>query len=197
MHLLIKYQGFKNLQTPQFTIYVAPSDTIGAITTRLEKMTGVLADRVSVISGLVISDPSSSFKKLDKSVSVSDHGLRDGSTLLIFVPVSQEVATPPPEQPKSRAVCVGKAKYRSSASEPIKSGDIMTGVDDKTGKPTTKVLFNGVEYANALDWLAKAFNNSGRSCCVQFERSQAAVVVTPRPRRYVPPSANCPFERYM
>ncbi len=183
---------------------VVPTDTIGAIATRLEKITDVPAYRLSVTTGLLISNPSGSYKKLDKSVSVSDHGLRDGSTLMVFVPVSQQnssdivVATPQPAvQPKSRDVCVGKAKYRSSASEPIKTGDIMNGVNDATGKPYTKVLFDGVEYANAQEWLAKAFNNSGKSCCVQFERSQADVVDTPRPRRYVPPSSKCPFERYI
>jgi hypothetical protein len=64
-------------------------------------------------------------------------------------------------------------------------------------KSKTTLLFEGIEYANAQDWLAKAFNNSGRSCAVKIERSQAGVVDTPRPRRYVPPSANCPFERYV
>jgi hypothetical protein len=204
MHLLIKCQGFKHLQPSQFTMDVVPTDTIGAIATRLEKITDVPADRLSVTTGLLISNPSGSYKKLDKNVNVSDHGLRDGSTLMVFVPVSQQnssdivVATPQPaEQPKSRDVCVGKAKYRPSPSEPIETGDIMNGVNNATGKPYTKVLFNGVEYANAQDWLAKAFNNSGRSCSVKIERSQAGVVDTPRPRRYVPPSSKCPFERYI
>jgi hypothetical protein len=202
MHLFIKCQGFKHLQPSQFTMDVVPSDTIGAIATRLEKITDVPADRLSVTTGLLISNPSGSYKKLDKSVSVSDHGLQDGSTLMVFVPVSQQnssdiVVATPSHQTKSHDVCVGKAKYRSSASEPIKTGDIMNGVNNITGKPYTKVLFNGVEYANAQDWLAKAFKNSGRSCCVQFERSQAGVVDTPRPRRYVPPSDKCPFERYI
>jgi len=200
MHLLIKCH---TQATPsQFTMDVVPSDTIGAIATRLEEITGAPSDRLSVITGLILDNPSGSYKKLDKSVSVSDHGLRDGSTLMVFVPVSQQnssgvvVATPPPA-PKSRDVCVGKAKYRPSPSEPIKTGDIMNGVNNATGKPYTKVLFNGVEYANAQDWLAKAFNNSGRSCSVKIERSQAGVVDTPRPRRYVPPSSKCPFERYI
>ena len=181
---------------------VDPLETIEAITLRLETISGVPACKVSVITGLILGNPSGSFKKLDKSVSVSDHGLQDGSTLMVFVPVSQQnssdiVVATPSHQTKSHDVCVGKAKYRSSASEPIKTGDIMNGVNNITGKPYTKVLFNGVEYANAQDWLTKAFKNSGRSCCVQFERSQAGVVDTPRPRRYVPPSDKCPFERYI
>ena len=62
-------------------------------------------------------------------------------------------------------------------------------------KSKTTLVFEGVEYANAQEWLAKAFKNSGKSCCVQFEKS--SVVQTPRPTRYVPPSSKCPFERYM
>ena len=184
---------------------VVPSDTIGAIATRLEKITDVPADRLSVTTGLVLSNPSGSFKKLDKSGTVSDHGLQHGSTLMVFIPAGQQdssnitVAVPAPQHPPitTSKVCVGKAEYRSSASEPIKSGDIMAVVGDKANKKSnTTLLFDGVEYANALQWLAKAFNNSGksRSCSVQFEQT---VVHTPRPTRYVPPSKECPFERYM
>jgi hypothetical protein len=183
---------------------VDPSETIDAITLRLEKISGVPANKVSVITGLILGNPSGSFKKLDKNVSVSDHGLRHGSTLMVFIPVGQQqdsssdivVATPPPlaQQPKSRVVCVGKAEYRASASEPIKSGDIMAVVGgDKKSKTT--LLFEGVEYANAQEWLAKAFKNSGRSCCVQFEKSSD--VQTPRPTRYVPPSNKNKFGCYV
>jgi hypothetical protein len=207
MRVLIKFQGFKNLQiSPEFTMDVDPSETIDAITLRLEKISGVPADKVSVITGLILGNPSGSFKKLDKNVSVSDHGLRNGSTLMVFIPVGQQdsssgvvVATPPPlaQQPKSRVVCVGKAEYRASASEPIKSGDIMAVMGDKADKKSkTTLLFEGVEYANAQEWLAKAFKNSGRSCCVQFEKSQA-VGNTPRPTRYVPPSNKNKFGCYV
>ena len=201
MRLLVKLQGFKNLPTTEFTIAADPSDTIGALATKLEKITHVSADRLSVMTGVVISKPCDSFKKLDKNVTVSDHGLRSGSTLMVFVPVGQQdssdtIAAPAPEPKKSHAVCVGKAEYRSSASEPIKTGNIMAGVDEKTGNPKTTVLFDGVEYANALVWLAKAFGNSGRSCAVKIEKP-AEVVSTPRPRRYVPPSNQCPYERYV
>ena len=200
MHLNIKCH---TQATPlEITMDVVPSDTIGAIATRLEEITGAPSDRLSVITGLILDNPSGSFKKLDKSRTVSDHGLRDGSTLMVFVPVSQQnssdpmVATPaPPTQPKKHAVCLGKAEYRSSVSEPIKSGDIMVVAED-TGKSKTVVQFDGVEYANALEWLAKAFNNSGKSCSVKIEQSHQ-VVNTPRPKRYVPPSSKCPYERYM
>ena len=206
MRVLIKFQGFKNLQiSPEFTMDVDPSETIDAVTLRLEKISGVPAHKVSVITGLILGNPSGSFKKLDKSVSVSDHGLRYGSTLVVFIPVGQQdssdiVVATPAQQPKSRAVCVGKAEYRASASEPIKTGDIMavTGenIDGKKGKSKTTLLFEGVEYANAQEWLTKAFKNSGKSCCVQFEKSQA-VGNTPRPTRYVPPSSKNPFGCYV
>jgi hypothetical protein len=203
MRVFIKFQGFKNLQiSPEFTMNVDPSETIEAITLRLETISGVPACKVSVITGLILGNPSGSFKKLDKSVSVSDHGLQHGSTLMVFIPIGQQqdsssdivVATPPPQQPKSRAVCVGKAEYRASASEPIKSGDIMAVMGDEANKKSkTTLLFEGVEYANAQEWLQMAFKNSGRSCCVQFEKSDN----TPRPTRYVPPSNKNKFGYYV
>ena len=208
MRVLIRFQGFKNLQiSSEFTMEVDPMETIDAVTLRLEKISGVPAHKVSVITGLILGNPSGSFKKLDKSVSVSDHGLRQGSTLVVFIPVGQQqdsssgiVVAPPapaPQQPKKRVVCVGKATYRASASEPIKSGDIMAVMGDKADKKSkTTLLFEGVEYANAQEWLAKAFKNSGRSCCVQFEKSQA-VGNTPRPTRYVPPSNKNKFGCYV
>ena len=206
MRLLIKLQGFKHLPTTEFTIDADPSDTIGDIAAKIEKITGVSAERVTVTTGLVLSNPSGSFKKLDKIGTVSEHGLQHSSTLMVFIPAGQQdssnitVSTPSPQHPPTtHKVCVGKAEYRSSASEPIKSGDIMAVVVDKANKKSkTTLQFDCVEYANAQEWLAKAFNNSGksRSCSVQFEQSQT-VVHTPRPTRYVPPSKNCPFERYV
>ena len=198
MRLLVKLQGFKNLPTTEFTIAVDPSDTIGALATKLEKITHVSADRLSVMTGVVISTPCDSFKKLDKNVTVSDHGLRSGSTLMVFVPVGQQdssdtIAAPAPPQATRRKVCVGKAEYRSSASEPMKTGDIMAVVGETDRKKMTILVFEGVEYANAQDWLTKAFQNSGRSCVVKIEQSQN----TPRPTRYVPPSDKCRFGQYV
>ena len=200
MRLLVKLQGFKNLSTTEFTMDAASSDTIGALATKLEKITRVSADSLSVMTGLVFGNPSGSFKKLDKNVTVSDHGLRSGSTLMVFVPVGQQdssdtVAAPAP-QDTHRKVCVGKAEYRSSASEPMKTGDIMAVVGETNKRKRTILLFEGVEYANAQEWLTKAFQNSGRSCAVKIEQSQT-VGDTPRPTRYVPPSDKSPFGRYV
>lgn len=199
MLLLIKCQGFKHLQPSEFTMDVVPSETIGAIAARLEKITDVPADRLSVITGLILGNPLGSFKKLDKNGTVSDHGLRNGSTLMVFIPVGQQdssdtIAAPAPKpQDTRRMVCVGKAEYRSSASQPLKSGNIMAVVGDKKGKTT--LMFEGVEYANAQEWMSKAFSDSGRSCTVKIEKSQT-VGGTPRPTRYVPPTKDSPFGRY-
>ena len=193
MQFLIKLQGFKNLRTTEFTIAADPSDTITAITTKLEKITGIYGDKVSVMTGIIHGNPSGSFKKLDKNVTVSEHGLRSGSTLMVFVPVGQDDAAPP-SQDTRRKVCVGKAEYRASASGPMKTGDIMAVVGETDRGKMTILLFEGVEYANAQEWLTKAFKNSGRSCAVKIEQSQN----TPRPpTRYVPPSDKSPFGRYV
>ena len=195
MHLLVKFQGFKNLSTTEQTIQADPSDTIAIVADKLGKIAGVPADKLTVMTGLVISSPSDSFKKLDKSGTVSDHGLRNGSTLMVFIPVGQQdssdtIAAPAPQDTR-RMVCVGKAEYRSSASQPLKSGNIMAVVGDKKGKTT--LMFEGVEYANAQEWMSKAFSNSGRSCTVKIEQSQN----TPRPTRYVPPCDKHKFGRYV
>ena len=65
------------------------------------------------------------------------------------------------------------------------SGEIiaMTG---SCSTSSTTLLYEGVEYANAQEWVAKVFNNSGRSCALQFERAQE--VGTPRPTRSAGPS---------
>jgi hypothetical protein len=194
MQFLIKLQGFKHLRTTEFTIAADPSDTITAITTKIEKITGIYGDKVSVMTGVIHGNLSGSFKKLDKNVTVSDHGLRSGSTLMVFVPVGQDDAAPPPQDTRHK-VCVGKAEYRASASGPMKTGDIMAVVGETDRRKMTILVFEGVEYANAQEWLTKAFQNSGKSCCAQFEKPQA--VSTPRPTRYMPPSKDNQFGRYV
>lgn len=200
MHLIVKLQGFKNLRNTEQTIQADPSDTIAVVADKIGKIAGVSADKLTVTTGLAISSsPSDSFKKLDKSGTVSDHGLRHGSTLMVFIPAGQQdssaAPTPAPQDTRHK-VCVGKAEYRSSASEPLKSGNIMAVVGETDKRKMTILLFNGVEYANAQEWLSKAFSNSGRSCAVKIEQSQT-VGDTPRPTRYVPPSDKSPFGSYV
>jgi hypothetical protein len=73
----------------------------------------------------------------------------------------------------------------------------MAVMGDKANKKSkTTLLFEGVEYANAQEWLQLAFKNSGRSCCVQFEKSDKSDN-TPRPTRYVPPSNKNKFGYYV
>ena len=90
---------------------------------------------------------------------------------------------------------MGKAEYRASASGPMKTGDIMAVVGETDRRKRTILVCEGVEYANAQEWLTKAFQNSGKSCCAQFEKTQA--VSTPRPTRYMPPSKDNQFGRYV
>lgn len=194
MQVHVKLQGFKEHANFIFPIDVEPSDTIATIASRLQHKTGVPADTLAILTGLNISNPSNSYKKLDHGSTVAQHGLSSGSTLVAFVPASAQQETVAAKPYKQRGVCVGKAHYRASPSQPLKSGDIMAVVGSD-GKSTTTLLYDGVEYSNAQEWVAKVFNNSGRSCAIQFERSQAAA--TPRPHLYLPPSDHCPFERYI
>ena len=194
MQVRVKLHGFKEHANVVFPIDVEPSDTISTIASRLQHRTGVPADTLTILTGLNVSNPSNSYKKLDHGGTVADHGLSSGSTLVAFVPASAQQETVAAKPSKQRSVCVGKAHYRASPSQPLKSGDIMAAVGSD-GKSTTTLLYDGVEYSNAQEWVAKVFNNSGRSCAIQLERSQAAS--TPRPQRYLPPSAHCPHERYI
>ena len=199
MQIFVRLHGFKELSKAVFAINTEPSDTISSIARKLQEIAGVPADRLTMLSGLALNNPSGSFKKLDGSGTVADQGLCHGSTVMAFVPVGQhdssDALVAPPSQCKRRSICVGKVHYKPSPSQPLKSGDIMAVTGDVVGKSSTTLMFEGVEYANAQEWLAKVFNNSGKSCAVQFERSQA--VHTPRPTRYVPPTEQCPFGRYM
>lgn len=193
MQVFVKLHGFKEHANAIFPIDVEPSDTIATITCKLHDKTGVPADRLTMLTGLSVSNPTGSFKRLDRGGTVADHGLCNGSTLMAFVPPRQQndLAAQPS---KRRRVCVAKAHYRPSPSQPVKSGDIIATIGSD-GRSNTTLLYDGVEYSNAQEWLAKAFNNSGKSCAIQFERSQA--VDTPRPKIYLPPSAYCPFERFI
>ena len=58
------------------------------------------------------------------------------------------------------------------------------------------VRYENQTYANAMDWLAKAFHNSGKS--IKYDMPQNLTLPnTPRPRFYIPPSRTCPYDRYM
>ena len=193
MHIFVKLHGFKAFSKP-IAIEVEPCNAISTIARKLQDISGAQAERLTMLSGLSVSNPSGSFRKLDHGATIADQGLCDGSTLMAFVPGGQLDAQASAPQFKRRIVCVGRVHYRPSPSQPLKSGEIIAATGSCSRSSTT-LLYEGVEYANAQEWVAKVFNNSGRSCALQFERAQE--VSTPRPTRYVPPTAQCPFGRYL
>jgi hypothetical protein len=87
---------------------------------------------------------------------------------------------------------IANVKYES-AKGVIKTA-IAVGTKTKDNS-TTSLIFEGKEYANAQEWIKNVFNNSGKSCNIQFS-SIAVMETTPRPKMYVPPSNKCPFGRY-
>ena len=129
MQIVVRLHGFKELSKAVFAINTEPSDTISSIARKLQEIAGVPADRLTMLSGLALNNPSGSFKKLDGSGTVADQGLCHGSTVMAFVPVghhdSSDALVAPLPQCKRRSICVGKVHYRPSPSQPLKSGDIM------------------------------------------------------------------------
>jgi hypothetical protein len=135
------------------------------------------------------------------SVWKSNQGPCQKPPLMPSVPVdrqepsdAQDFAQNASSQSQRHSVCVAKAHYQTAPSEPFRTGDVMAVIGGD-GKSSTTLLYEGIEYSNAQEWLTKVFNNSGKSCFVQFERPQAAG--TPRPTRYVPPTARCQFGRFV
>ena len=63
----------------------------------------------------------------------------------------------------------------------------------KKGEPTN-LIYEGIEYKNAQEWIKKVFQNSGKNLQVVVAKT---AVGTPRPTKYIPPSQNCPFGRYV
>jgi hypothetical protein len=59
----------------------------------------------------------------------------------------------------------------------------------------TEVLYDKVTYATPLDWLAKAFNNSGKN--IQTTTSTFKSVDTPRATRYIPPKNRHSFGQFV
>lgn len=61
---------------------------------------------------------------------------------------------------------LGVVSYQASLTEEPHKGNIVSG-STETGKKTTKLLHNGNEWANALVWIDKHFQNSGKSCSIR------------------------------
>lgn len=99
-----------------------------------------------------------------------------------------------PAKPKALAT----AHYTSSSTEPQKVGQIMSK-KNPDGSKTTIVLYEGVEYPNALKWMEGAFNNSGKliPSSIHISRQPSAVGSTPRPSRYIPPNGRGSFGQFV
>jgi hypothetical protein len=99
-----------------------------------------------------------------------------------------------PLKPKALAT----AHYVASSTEAPKVGQIMSK-KNPDGTKTTIVFYEGAEYANAMDWMSKAFNNSGKSISSEqiCKKPTSSVGSTPRPKRYVPPNGRGSFGQYV
>jgi len=180
-----------------FAIYANPFDTIGAIKSKIEEMTNVPADTFNLmtIPGL------SKSMKLDNNATVSESIANIKNMLFAIVLQKSIEFKNEHENNQSDALlkkidtqrCIAKAHYKPSPTEDLKTGEIIsrTGSD---GKPTTILRFEGKEYPNAMEWLLKAFNNSGKACHVKIEQSNT--VNTPRPKVYLPPGNKSTFGRF-
>ena len=91
---------------------------------------------------------------------------------------------------------LGHVHYR-----PAPDAEFKTGVVSKTklsnGTVSTRLIYEGVEYPNAKEWLSIVFNNSGRACYHIIPKSVVAMGDTPRAKVYLPPNERCRFGRYV
>lgn len=115
------------------------------------------------------------------------------SRALGMVDASLEARKQPPK-PKVLAT----AHYTASITEPQKVGQIMSK-KNPDGTMTTILCYEGTEYPNAMDWMAKAFHNSGKSISSVpiFNQQSSSVGSTPRPRRYIPPNGRGSFGQFV
>jgi len=108
----------------------------------------------------------------------------------------EEAPLPTPQDVRKT---IAEAHYRSSADEDPKVAKIMSK-KNADGTESVIVFYRDVEYANAMDWISKAFGNSGKKLIpssVQIFKQPSPVGSTPRPRRYVPPNSKCSFGQYI
>ena len=61
---------------------------------------------------------------------------------------------------------LGVVSYQASLTEEPHKGDIVS-VSTTSGKPATNLRHNGTDWANALVWIEKHFQNSGKSCSIR------------------------------
>jgi hypothetical protein len=91
---------------------------------------------------------------------------------------------------------LGQVHYR-----PAPGAEFQTGIISETklwnGKVSTALKYEGVEYPNAMEWMSKVFNNSGRACYHIIPKSVVEMGDTPRAKFYIPPNAKCGFGRFV
>ena len=103
----------------------------------------------------------------------------------------------PTPQDVRKKTTIAEAHYRSSADEDPKVAQIMSK-KNADGTASIIVFYRDVEYANAMDWMSKAFGNSGKLIpSVQIFKQPSSVGSTPRPKRYVPPKDKYSFGQYI
>jgi hypothetical protein len=75
---------------------------------------------------------------------------------------------------------LGVVSYKASPTKEPEKGDIISST---SGKNYTKLRHNGNEWANALVWIEKQFENSGKSCSIRVIPLEQAhqTPSTPRP----------------
>ena len=74
---------------------------------------------------------------------------------------------------------LGVVSYKASLTEEPHKGDIV--VSTILGKNITRLRHAGNEWANALVWIEKQFNSSGKSCSIRVTPQQTQTPSTPRP----------------
>lgn len=74
---------------------------------------------------------------------------------------------------------LGVVSYKASTAEEPHKGDIV--VSTTSGKNTTRLRHNGNEWANALVWIEKHFNSSGKACSIRVTPVPQQTPSTPRP----------------
>ena len=75
---------------------------------------------------------------------------------------------------------LGVVSYQASLTEEPHKGDIVVSTTS-CDKNTTRLRHNGTEWANALVWIQKHFESSGKACSIRFTPVPQQTSSTPRP----------------
>ena len=164
-----------------FSIDVSSSETVISIKLKIQEHTNVPANTFSIMT---IFQGSST--TLNDNKSISDY-INSDEQMLFAIVLDKSVNTQtlgideckiPTGELLTKSKYIAKAHYKPSINGNIKTGEIVSKMNTD-GKPSTVIIFDGIEYTNAKEWISKAFNNSGKECSVKIQNSEA--VNTPRP----------------